>query len=239
MTLNASGWPATTRTVAPARSARPASSVRRRAGVRVGPLEHVPAEALRGLHRAQPAAVDGGDDAVAVDLLDGVGHRHNRDHGLGTGAYGVDHPLHHLDRDQAAGGVVHQHDVVGGVAARPVRPRRSSAGDRRPPRPTSRSRSPAASQHRLHLGEGVRGCGDDEVGHVGAGLEGAQRVHDHRCRRRAAGTPWAPAAAESSRGRRPARGRRRSPQEARTSSSSVSALSSLVCSASASSDTRI
>ena len=72
VTLRARGSPSTTSTRSPRRSTRPASSVASLDdGVR--PLEDVAPEALGRLHRPQGRAVGGpDDDAVLVDLLDGV-----------------------------------------------------------------------------------------------------------------------------------------------------------------------
>ncbi len=111
VTLRARGSPATTRTRSPRRSTRPASSVAvARDGVR--PLEHVAPEALGRLHRPQGRALGRRhDEAVLVDLLDGVDDRGAGHDGDGPGRDGGDHPVEDGDRRQAPGGVVDEDDL--------------------------------------------------------------------------------------------------------------------------------
>jgi hypothetical protein len=84
-------------------------------GVRAG--QHLAAEALRGLHRAQAGAVHGaahGEGALGAEHggLDGVGHGEHRDDGGQAGEHRVHHGGDGFGRGQGAGGVVHEHDLV-------------------------------------------------------------------------------------------------------------------------------
>ncbi len=96
-----------------AHSASAASSVKSsRPATKAPPVsrqEPIIEKRLRGLHRAQPAAVDGIDDAaVRVHRLDGVGQRQSRNRAA-AGAR-RDSARDQGRRGERAGGIVHQHD---------------------------------------------------------------------------------------------------------------------------------
>ena len=146
VTLKASSWPGTATTVR-AELLDHARVVGDVVGDRlVGADEGVAVEALRGLHGAQPGALRGGDDRLrlargrgGLDLLDGVRERQRRDDGGGAVPYGLDDGVDRVDRDERAGGVVDEDDVVSRAAARRGRASRTPGGSRRRGRPGSRS----------------------------------------------------------------------------------------------------
>ncbi|CAM5352234.1 hypothetical protein SBADM41S_10391 [Streptomyces badius] len=117
--MNASSWPGTTTTAAEAfhhaRVVRGALAVDRDLGV--GPLQRVPVEALRRLHRAQPGPYGGGEHRLrlpgrggGLDLLDGVRERQRGDDGGRPVPYRGGDGVDRVDRHQRAGGVVDQDD---------------------------------------------------------------------------------------------------------------------------------
>jgi hypothetical protein len=204
-----------------------------------------PVEALWGLHPAQRGAGDvGGDQALVVDHDRRVHDREHRDDRGSTGGQGGEHPGDDLRWGQRPGGVVDE-DGVGVLAGRGQRgPDRGGAG--------------VPADDDVHVGreDGGEGGllrrrdGDDDLVHAA----GAQRLDGPADQRAAAEqdqrlgdlgpqtetTPGRCDDADSVHGSGLGVSEvERADQEARTSSRRISALSSLVPSASASSLTRI
>jgi hypothetical protein len=210
------------------------------------------------LHRAQRGPVEGCLDGAAGHLLDRVGHGQHGDHGLGTCAHRGHHPREDLRGGESPGRVVHQHhvDIVGKGSesgGHGLLTRLAAVDD------GQRDIADRGAQQGLDGGAvSWRGCHHDEVDLAGV-AQTMHRMHEQRdtgdLAKRLRGTGSKAFTASGcrhdggGRQRRSSSTHRRDPrpsagghdhaQEARTSSSRASALSSLVCSHRASSETRI
>ena len=205
------------------------------------------AETLRGLHRAQRRTVGSGHDgAVAVDLLDRVDDGQPGHHRVGAVEHRVDDGIEQRRRGERPGGIVHQHDLD------VRRERAQTCGDGVGALGAAVDEQNISHHVAEHAGELSPMTGrhhDHDLAHAADGPHRAQRVHDQRL---AADLDQRLRDARSEAGAH-ARGDDNDAhgnsvgvvhvccvtQDARTSSSVASAVSSLVCSASANSDTRI
>ena len=83
------------------------------ASARVGMLEHLTQESLRGLYAAQRLALGSRENAtLVVNHLDGVSHGEAGNHSGVARAHGVDHPGEQIRGSQTPGGVVDQDNAV-------------------------------------------------------------------------------------------------------------------------------
>src|SRR6478609_5516784 len=200
----------------------------------VSPLEHLTGEALRRLYRAQQLARRGRrDHTVLVNHLDGVDDGQAGHDRRVTGPDGPGDPLEDGDRGQRPRGVMDQDDVLvlaqRGEAGGHGRGAVGAAGDDVDPSITAGQRAGSP--------EVGRGGDDHDVVDLPARKDAPQRVEQQRLPEqrgeRLGHTSPEPRALTG--GDEDDAGA----QEARTSSRMASALSSLVFSASASSETRI
>ena len=245
VTLAARSSPSTVCTGTPVARTTAASSVSSTPSARrgVGGLEGGAVEALRRLHAAQRRPRDGvGDHAVVVDHDRGVDDGQHRHDGGGAGGQGGEDAGDDGGRRQRAGGVMHEDDVgaPGRTAASAARtdavrvapPRRAAprAAPRRTRRAARPGRRPRPRRRRRRAGrqppshQRPAGQRDERLGGVGPQTQTTPGRCDDADSVHGSGLGGA--------------GRARA-QLARTSSSRISALSSLVPSASASSLTRI
>ena len=193
VTLNASGSPSTTtHVVAAALDERGVVGGPQTAAVcrRAAP----PARKPCGVCTARSAGAVGGagDDAGGVDGLDGVDERRAGHGPGGAGAHGVDDPLEDVERGEAAGRVVDEHDVDVVDGGEPGGHGVGALGTaRRPPRhPAGRSTPAQSGSPRPRVGVARRGD-DDERAQVRQPRDGVDGVREQRAPAQAARTPWA------------------------------------------------